>query len=329
MSYEIRKAERKRAFIKLGIAGPSGSGKSYSAIKLAEGLSGGHLEKAVIIDTENGSAELYSHLGSYSVITMSPPYGPRNYVEAIKTAHKAGFEIIIIDSASHEWDGDGGCLDIHTKLGGRYADWAKVTPQHKAFIDTILQTPAHFILTLRKKQDHAMTTENGKTKMTKVGLKEVQREGFEYELTISFDVEINHLATTSKDRTDIFMDRNPFLINADTGKELLAWANSAPLSPPVKPPPQDVKPPPETQQRNDDLGDFKDPSEDYGMPGGYVCLVGDIRTKNKMIKTIKLEDGNGLYNYFEKQEQVGGKPTTGLGQAFMINWKAYLNEHGH
>lgn len=226
MAFEIRKAERKKAKIKLGVSGPSGAGKTYSALMLARGLANGDLSKVIVIDTENGSSELYSHLGGYSVIAMPPPYGPRNYIEAIKAAHGAGFEVIIVDSASHEWDGQGGCLRLHEELGGKYQDWKRITPQHQAFLDCFLQTPAHFILTLRKKQEHALTQENGKNKVEKRGMKDIQREGFEYELTINFDLEMNHMATASKDRTGVFMPRGPFKIDDSIGKELLEWANS-------------------------------------------------------------------------------------------------------
>jgi hypothetical protein len=216
MTFEIRKAERKKAKLKLGVSGPSGSGKTYSSL----------LDKVTLIDTENGSGELYAHLGPYNVIPFNAPFSPARYVEAIKAAVNAGTEVIVIDSISHEWDGQGGCLDIQSKLGGKYQDWAKVTPMHNAFVEAILQSPAHVIVTTRKKQDYEMSKSDGKTKVEKVGLKEIQRDGFEYELTINFDVEINHYATASKDRTGLFMPRPTFKINEDTGKELLEWANS-------------------------------------------------------------------------------------------------------
>lgn len=220
---ELRKAQKSKSKLRVGLAGTSGSGKTYSALLLASGMTA--WDKICIIDTENGSADLYDGLGGYNVITLKAPFAPERYIEAIKTAEQAGMEVIIIDSITHEWDGEGGCLEIVDKLGGRYQDWGKVTPRHQKFIQSILQSTAHVITTVRKKQDYAMTQDtNGRLKVEKKGLKEITREGFEYELTLSFDIGQNHLALTSKDRTGIFMDKPEFLITAETGKTLRDWA---------------------------------------------------------------------------------------------------------
>jgi hypothetical protein len=237
-TFQLRKAERKKVKLKLGVSGPSGSGKTYSSLLLAYGMTGSW-EKITLIDTENGSGELYSSLGPYNVISFEAPYSPQRYVEAIDAALVGGAEVIVIDSISHEWDGKGGCLDIQTQLGGRYQDWARVTPMHNAFVDKILHSPCHVIVTTRKKQDYEMTKDSsGKAKVQKMGMKEIQRDGFEYELTINFDVEINHFATASKDRTGIFMPKGPFQITPDTGKELLAWSESGASAKPVESPKQ-------------------------------------------------------------------------------------------
>lgn len=220
---ELRKAQKSKSKLRIGIAGTSGSGKTYSALLLASGMTS--WDKICVIDTENGSADLYDGLGEYNVITLKAPFAPERYIEAIKTAEDAGMEVIIVDSITHEWDGEGGCLEIVDKLGGRYQDWGKVTPRHQKFIQSILQSTAHVITTVRKKQDYAMTQDtNGRLKVEKKGLKEITREGFEYELTLSFDVGQNHLANTSKDRTGIFMDKPEFLITAETGKTVKNWA---------------------------------------------------------------------------------------------------------
>lgn len=222
---ELRKAQKSKSKLRIGLAGTSGSGKTYSALLLASGMT--DWNKICIIDTENGSADLYDSLGEYNVITLKAPFSPERYIEAIQTAENAGMEVIIVDSITHEWDGEGGCLEIVDKLGGRYQDWGKVTPRHARFIQAILQSKAHIITTVRKKQDYAMTQDtNGRLKVEKKGLKEITREGFEYELTLSFDIAQNHLATTSKDRTGLFMDKPEFLIIAEIGKALNAWAET-------------------------------------------------------------------------------------------------------
>lgn len=221
MSIQLRKAERSKTKLKIGVSGPSGSGKTYSALLLARGMATSW-DKIAIIDTENGSADLYCDLGDYNVVSLDT-FEPKDYIEAIKACEAAGMEVIVIDSITHEWSA---AKDMVDKLGGRFQDWAKVTPIHDRFIQSILQSKCHVITTVRSKTDYSMSQEGGKTKVQKVGLKSETRDGFEYELTLSFDININHLAETSKDRTGMFMDADPFVITEETGKQLLDWANS-------------------------------------------------------------------------------------------------------
>lgn len=228
----LRKATRQKAKIRLGLSAVSGGGKTYSAILIAKGLCG-DLSKVAIIDTENGSADLYSHLGDYNVLTLSAPFAPEKYIEAIKACEKAGMEVVIIDSITHEWDGKGGCLEICDQLTqassskNSYTSWAKVTPRHQAFIDAILQSPCHMITTVRRKQDYEMSKgSDGKLKVEKAGLKEVTREGFEYELTVNLELNHGHFATASKDRTGLFMGKPEFQPSEETGKMIIDWCES-------------------------------------------------------------------------------------------------------
>ena len=226
MSLQLKKAERKKAKIRLGLSGPSGFGKTYSGLLIAKGLVG-DWSKIALIDTESGSGELYSDLGDYNVVTLEAPYTPERYIQAIKICEQAGMECIIIDSITHEWDGEGGCLDIQTQLGGRYQDWAKVTPRHNAFIQAILTSSSHIITTVRRKQDYEMSEVNGKKIVQKVGTKEVTREGFEYELTMNLEfVNDKHLAKASKDRTSLFMGQPEFIPTEETGRLIKNWCES-------------------------------------------------------------------------------------------------------
>lgn len=229
---QLRKATRQKAKIRLGLSAVSGGGKTFSAILIAKGLCG-DLAKVAIIDTENGSADLYSHLGPYNVLSLSAPFTPEKYIEAIKACENAGMEVIIIDSITHEWDGKGGCLEIVDQLTqgsaskNSYVSWGKVTPRHQAFIDAILQSTAHMITTVRRKQDYEMTKDNnGKIKVEKAGLKEVTREGFEYELTVNLELDHSHHAIASKDRTGLFMGKPEFKPSEETGKMIADWCES-------------------------------------------------------------------------------------------------------
>ena len=228
MSFVIKKAERKRAKIKIGIASASGFGKTYSALLLAKGLNNGDLSKVCIIDTENDSACLYAHLGDYSTLPLEAPYSPERYIEAISFVEKSGFEVCIIDSISHEWEGKGGCLELHQQLGGQFAHWAKITPRHQSFINKILTSDMHIIASVRKKQDYELSkNSNGKTEVTKHGTKEITRDGFEYELSINFEIiNDNHLTRASKDRTGLFDGQPEFVISENTGLMIRKWIDS-------------------------------------------------------------------------------------------------------
>lgn len=219
----FRKAERKQAKIKIGLQGPSGSGKTTSALLLAFGLVG-DWSKVAVIDSENGSADLYSHLGDYNVLGITAPYTPEKYIQAIHTCYEHGMEAIILDSISHEWEGEGGILDIHSKMAGNsFQNWGKVTPRHNAFVNTILNVPVHVISTIRSKQDYVMAEKNGKAVPEKVGLKGVTRDGMDYEFTVVFDIDIKHQARTSKDRTGLFNNTPDFMISAETGDLIRQW----------------------------------------------------------------------------------------------------------
>lgn len=221
---QLRKSERKQAKIKMALQGSSGSGKSLSALLLAKGLTDDKLAKVAVIDTENGSADLYAHLGNYNVLALQPPFTPEKYIEAIEVCEKAGMEVIILDSISQVWDE---LIDFHSKLpGNSFANWNKVTPRQKAFINKILQADAHIIATMRTKQDYVLQQKDGKYVPEKVGLKAVQRDDVSYEFTIVFDIDIKHFAKASKDRTNLFSGRPEFIINTSTGKRILEWCTS-------------------------------------------------------------------------------------------------------
>ena len=133
---ELKQSKRKNVKLRLGISGASGFGKTHSALLLAYGMTK-DWSKIAVIDTENSSASLYSDLGAFNVLDLKAPYSPERYIKAIEVCEKANMEVIIIDSITHEWSGTGGCLDIQAKLGGRFQDWAKVTPLHQGFLDKI------------------------------------------------------------------------------------------------------------------------------------------------------------------------------------------------
>ena len=221
---QLRKSERKQAKIKLAIQGSAGSGKTYSSLLLAKGLTNGDFSKVAIIDTENRSADLYAHLGDYSVLSMDAPYSPEKYIEAIDICLEANVDVIILDSLSHCWDY---LLDVHSKMpGNSFTNWGKITPRQNAFVNKILQSNAHIISTMRVKQDYVLNQKNGKFVPEKVGLKAIQRNDLDYEFTIVFDVDITHQAKATKDRSGLFIDKPEFVINASTGRKIREWCDN-------------------------------------------------------------------------------------------------------
>jgi len=220
---KLKKATRQQVKLRLNISAPSGAGKTFSALRMAYGLCG-DWNKIAVIDTENGSASLYSHLGPFNVVDLQPPFQPEKYTEALNACTNAGMEVIIIDSSSHEWN----CLLDENEVlaqtsfrGNTWSAWSKTTPRHDKFVASVLHCNAHVITCTRSKMETVMG--EGK-KVHKVGMKDVQREGWEYELTVSLNLDRDtHLATPSKDRTNLFEGKQPFLITEETGQAIKQW----------------------------------------------------------------------------------------------------------
>lgn len=227
----LRKATRKKAKIRLGLSAVSGAGKTYSAILIASGLCG-DISKVAIIDTENSSADLYAHLGDYNVLPLTAPFSPEKYIAAIKECEDAGMEVIIIDSITHEWDGQGGVMDLVDQIGGGFSvAWKQMGPRHEKFKQSIIQSSCHIITTVRRKQEYVLQEEVNKQgrvvqKPVKAGMKEVTREGWEYELTINLEIDQRHNATASKDRTGLFMGKPAFIPSKETGEMIREWCES-------------------------------------------------------------------------------------------------------
>lgn len=232
MALTFTKAVRKKSKLRLGITSPSGGGKTYGALLLAKGLGG----RIALVDTENGSASLYSGMAGmpeFDVLELKAPYSPERFIEAIHAAESADYDVLIIDSLTHEWSGVGGCLELVDQVaksrfkGNTWSAWNEVTPRHRSLLDAILQSPCDIIATMRSKTETAQTEgPNGKKQVVKLGMKAEQREGAEYEFTIVLDlVHDGHYATATKDRTGLFKG-DPKPISEATGQALRAWLNS-------------------------------------------------------------------------------------------------------
>lgn len=228
MTIQLFKAERRKAKLRLSLTGPSGSGKTYSALRLATGLG----DKIALIDTESGRASLYANDFNFDVAELKAPYTPAKYMEYIKYIESQGYDVLIIDSLTHAWAGEGGVLDMvnnkamSSRSGNSYYAWKDVTPEQNKLIETILQSKMNVILTMRSKVDYIIETDaKGRNVPKKIGLAPIQREGLDYEFTIVFDISLTgNIASASKDNTKLFNGKD-FKITEETGKEIKEWLN--------------------------------------------------------------------------------------------------------
>ena len=225
----FKKAERKKAKLRLALSGASGAGKTWGALLIAQGLGG----RIAVIDTEKGSASLYSHLCDFDVLELEAPYAPESFIYAMQVAEKEGYDTLIIDSITHEWSGKGGCLELVDDIakskyrGNSWSAWNEVTPRHRAFLDAMMQTKMHVIATMRSKTETVQQESiTGKKSVVKLGMKAEQRDGTDYEFTTVLDIiHDGHYAVASKDRTGLFTDKDPTIITTKTGAMLGEWLN--------------------------------------------------------------------------------------------------------
>jgi hypothetical protein len=228
---QLKKADKKRTFAKIGVTAPSGCGKTFSSLLIARGLASSW-DKVCLIDSEGSGDKYAGHpkLGPYLVINLfegdgQDRFSPQRWIAAMQMAHEAGMEVVICDSATHEWQW---CLEQKERLNKSINDWKGITPHHTGFINCIVQSQMHIIVCTRRKVEYALTPEK---KVQKLGLKTQMREGFEYELDVVLGLNSQHMATIEKDRSGIFTGRPEFVPTVAIGQEILAWSKAESLKP--------------------------------------------------------------------------------------------------
>lgn len=248
----FKKAVREQVWLKVLLSGASGSGKSYSALRLAKGIAEKCGSDIAYIGTEGSRDKYYSNEFDYDLLQISEPYTTDKYIEAIDMAVKAGYKVLIIDSLTHEWKW---LNETHDKMpGNSFTNWGKLKPKHHQFMDKVLNSPIHVIATARGKDDWVLEDKNGKQVPKKVGMGQQQDKDISYEYTVSLMIsQDTHVATADKDNTHIFDGRYDILTEED-GAKLYGWANTgeAPAPKPVaEPTPATVEDVP------DELSDIK------------------------------------------------------------------------
>lgn len=231
MSNPFVKASKHQLKARVAFAGPTGSGKTYSALEWATILAEGGT--IAVVDTEHGSASLYADQFDFDVLTWAPPYDPGKLAETIVTAEKAGYAVLVLDSMSHFWEGEGGTIDIADAAGQRsggnsFAGWKVATPALRHLIDTMLGCDMHVIGTMRSKMEYVLEqNERGRNVPKKVGMAPVMRQGVEYEFTMVGDIDLEHRITFTKSRCSALADVMVQPGRAkDSAETFLAWLQS-------------------------------------------------------------------------------------------------------
>lgn len=234
MAFQVKKAKREKIFAKIALMAPSGGGKTYGALRLATGMAEeikketGKEARILFGNTEQKRGYYYADEFDYDIVDIDAPHNPEKYVEFIQFAVDEGYDIVIIDSSSHEWEGKGGCLELHQQAGGTYQSWGKVTPRHNKFINAIADSPIHVIATMRGKDQYEMNKDDkGKVSVQKLGVGAKQRDGFEYEFSVTFLIDQKtNTAEVQKDNTHIFEHEGPTILTEAHGAKIIKWANS-------------------------------------------------------------------------------------------------------
>lgn len=205
----FKKAERKQVKARIALVGPPGAGKTYTALRVMKHMG---CTKIAVIDTERGSASKYigdPNLPEFDVCELET-FSPANYVKAIKFAGEHGYDGLIIDSASHAWNGDGGILDTVSKNGKNgFEAWNKVKPEENALIDAVLSFPGHLIATYRTKNEYAEgVNDKGKKVREKIGLAPITREGMEYEFDVVGYLDTENILHVDKTRCPALVEQH-------------------------------------------------------------------------------------------------------------------------
>lgn len=223
----IRPVQRGGSKVIIGIAGPSGSGKTYTALKIARGMASS-ASKVGFLDTEHGRGSMYDNIldGKFMIGDLYPPFSPKRYSEAIKEFQDAGVEVLVVDSVSHEWEGEGGCDDIASNTSSKVANWRLGKSEHKKFMNALLHCNMHIVASIRAREK---TDFKDITKPVSLGMQPVCEKNFMFELTASIMI-----SNEGKKQTALkipaflkkaFGDGNDYLGEA-TGKAILEWVNT-------------------------------------------------------------------------------------------------------
>ena len=223
----IRPAKRKQAKVRLSLTGPTGCGKTWTALSLASLLAAG--KRIVLIDSEpsdpnNTASDLYAdHFDFECIDWRKPPFSPVDLGIAIKAL---GLDptvgVVVVDSASPFWTKEGGTLDI---ADGRFGGWKVASPAQQELVEAILQAGCHVIVCSRAKMGYLVSEKGGKQSVERVGMEIVQRNDLEYEFQIAAMMTQGHEIDVFKDRCHLGEKKFAPNQQGRLAEALLAWAN--------------------------------------------------------------------------------------------------------
>ena len=231
-------ATREKAFLRMALQGHSGSGKTYTALNIAKFLANGG--KVAVVDTERGSASKYAGGAPFTFdVADLETFEMTAFMDAVKSAEVAGYDVLIIDSLSHAWIGEGGALDLHDKATARridknsFAAWADVTPLYRRMFDAITGAQLHVIVTMRTKTEYIVEQNKwGKQAPRKVGTAPMIRDGSDYEFDVVGELDAEHNLVISKTRCPS-LDSQVFALPGENVAEILkAWLETGEASKP-------------------------------------------------------------------------------------------------
>jgi hypothetical protein len=238
--FQIEEAQREGARLVIGLGGVSGGGKTYTALQLAYGMANYNAKKVGFVCTENKRGRLYSNalvdpttgeVQRFLIGDLTAPFSPQRYIEAIQAFEKAGVEVLVIDSVSHEYEGIGGLEDIAHQGNPKNPNWARAKGEHKSFMNALLQSPMHIIACMRAREKVKLVRDNqGKTQYEPQGVLPIQEKNFTFELTASLmmwnEGQSQEVLKCPSELRNILGRQNDYITAAD-GAALRAWVDGA------------------------------------------------------------------------------------------------------
>jgi len=228
MILNIRQAMREGSKVVIGISGQSGSGKTLTALKIARGMVA-HAGEIGFLDTENKRGSLYADEldAPFLIGDLYPPFSPLRYAEAIKEFQAAGVKVLVIDSISHEWEGEGGCIDIAENTTGKVANWKKAKAEHKKFMNALLQADMHIIACIRAREQVDFSNPSSPKSL---GVQPICEKNFMFEMTASVMMssegkESRHIKVP-KDLKPIFVPAQDGYMGGGVGAGIMQWIGS-------------------------------------------------------------------------------------------------------